>query len=195
MHLSDILIHLGEERQNYFNAVSPPVIQSSNFAYNSLDAFRAAMANEQGHHLYTRGNNPTVEILRKKLAALEGTEDALVFGSGSAAIASTVISTVQAGDHIVCVESPYTWTKNLLQQFLQRFGVTHTFVDGTSMEQIESAIQPNTRLLYLESPNSLSFELQDLKACAALAKKHGILTCIDNSYASPIFQQPASLGI
>ena len=195
MHLSEILIHLGEEREHYFNAVSPPIIQSSNFAFKTLDSFRKAMADEQGHHLYTRGNNPTVKILREKLAALEKTEDALVFGSGSAAVANAVLSVVKAGDHIVCVEAPYTWTKNLLQQFLARFGVTHTFVDGTSLEKIEAAIQANTKLLFLESPNSLTFELQDLKACADLAKKHGLITCIDNSYASPIFQNPADSGI
>ena len=89
-NLSHILNHLGEERENYFNAVSPPVIQSSNFAFNSFSEFREAITNERSKHIYTRGNNPTVEILRKKVAALEETEDCLVFASGSGAIASTV---------------------------------------------------------------------------------------------------------
>ncbi|MEL6867199.1 MAG: PLP-dependent transferase, partial [Bacteroidota bacterium] len=88
MHLSDILSHLGEERQEYYNAISPPIIQSSNFAFSTLSKFRKAFEDELAHPIYTRGNNPTVQILRKKLAALEGTEDALAFGSGIAAISA-----------------------------------------------------------------------------------------------------------
>ncbi len=195
MHLSDILTHLGENREDYFMAVSPPLIQSSNFAFKTLGDFRQAFTDELAHHIYTRGNNPTVAILRQKLAALEGAEDALVFGSGSAAVAATVISLLKAGDHVVCVQKPYSWTFALLSKMLPRFGVTTTFVDGRDISQIEAAIQPTTRLLYLESPNSLTFELQDLSACAQLAKSKGILTCIDNSYCSPIFQQPIAHGI
>ena len=81
-HLSFILNDLGEERENYFNAMSPPIIQTSNFAFPTVDQFRSAVLDEQNSHIYTRGNNPTVEILRKKLAALEGTDDALIFASG-----------------------------------------------------------------------------------------------------------------
>lgn len=195
MNLSEILTHLGEERENYFNAMSPPIIQSSNFVFHTLDDFRKAFVNELDSHLYTRGNNPTNNILRQKLAALEATEDALVFGSGAAAIAAAIIGNVKAGDHIVCVDSPYSWTHKLLTLFLDRFGVSHTFVDGRSMSSIEDAIQDNTTLLYLESPNSGTFECQDLRACANLAKAKGIVTVIDNSYASPIYQQPAKMGI
>ncbi len=195
MELSHILYHLGEDRKKYYNAVCPPIIQSSNFVFDDLNSFREAIGDESKHTIYTRGNNPTVTILRKKLAALEKSEDALVMGSGSAAIAAAVVSNVKAGDHIVCIQSPYSWTYKLLTNILTRFGVSHTFVDGTKLEAIEEAIQPNTTLLYLESPNSLTFELQDLTACAELAKKNGLITIIDNSYASPIFQQPITHGI
>jgi len=195
MHLSEILNHLGEDREHYFNAISPPVIQSSNFAFPTLDSFRQAFVNELDSHLYTRGNNPTVAILRKKLAALESAEDCLVFSSGAAAVTTAVLSQVSSGDHIVCVDAPYSWTKTLLIKLLTRFGVSHTFVDGRDVINIEQAMQPNTKLLYLESPNSLTFELQDLAACAALARSRGIVTCIDNSYCSPIFQRPIELGI
>lgn len=195
MHQSEILTHLGEEREQYFHAVSPPVIQTSNFCFPDLHHFRQAFSNELEHHIYSRGNNPTVKILRAKLAALEGTEDALVFSSGSGAIAATVIAQVKAGDHIVCVEGPYSWTHALLTQFLSRFGVTYTFVDGRSTQAIKDAIQPNTKVLYLESPSSLTFNLQDLSACAKIAKEHNLVSIIDNSFASPIFQQPARFGI
>ncbi len=195
MALDEILIHLGEDRAQYFQAVSPPVIQSSNFVFPDLAAFRAAFSDELTHHVYTRGNNPTVAILRKKLAALEGTEDCLVFSSGAGAVAAAVIGNVQAGDHIVCQQAPYSWTNNLLRKLLPRFNVEHTFVDGTNVDNIRAAIRPNTKVLYLESPNTLTFDCQDLEACAALAKAHGLVSIIDNSYASPIFQNPAAFGI
>lgn len=193
--LSFILNHLGEDREKYFNAVSPPVIQTSNFCFPDLHRFREAFTDELENHIYTRGNNPTVRILRQKLAALEGSEDALALSSGSGAIAAAVISQVQAGDHIVCVRSPYSWTHALLTKFLVRFGVSHTFVDGKDVRAIEAAIRPNTRLLYLESPSSLTFELQDLRACADLARKYGLISAIDNSYSSPLFQNPIAYGI
>jgi cystathionine beta-lyase/cystathionine gamma-synthase len=195
MNLSEILMHLGEDREQYFGAVSPPVIQSSNFVFPNLEAFRQMFSDEHEHHVYSRGNNPTVEILRRKLAALEGTEDALVFSSGAAAIATAVIGHVSAGDHIVCQQGPYSWTSALLKKFLTRFGVTHTFVDGTNMESIKAAIRPNTKVLFLESPNTMTFECQDLAACAALARAHGLVTIIDNSYCSPIYQNPSAFGI
>ena len=143
MHRNYILNHLGEDRSQYFGAVSPPIIQSSNFAYDSLDAFRQAFASEFDAHLYTRGNNPTVKILRQKVAALEGTEDALICGSGSGAIAAAIMNQVGHGDHVVCVNAPYSWTKILLSEYLPRFGVTTTFVDGRSTSEIEAAIQNN----------------------------------------------------
>lgn len=195
MELDYILNHLGEDRDNYYRAVSPPVIQSSNFAFADLPAMRQAFQDELNHHVYTRGNNPTVAILRRKLAALEGTEDALVFGSGAGAISAAILSRVKAGDHVVCVEAPYSWTKHLLLNYLPRFGVTTTFVDGTRTENFAAATQDNTVLYYLESPNSLTFALQDLRAVAALARARGITTLIDNSYCSPLYQRPAELGI
>jgi cystathionine beta-lyase/cystathionine gamma-synthase len=195
MHLSDILMHLGETREDYFHAVSPPIIQSSNFAFPNLMAFRAAFTDELENHVYSRGNNPTTEILRKKLAALEGTEDALVFASGAGAIAAAVIGNVSAGDHVICQQSPYSWTNALLRKFLVRFDVSHTFVDGTSIENIEKALKPNTKVLFLESPNTMTYELQDLAACATLCKKHNIVSIIDNSYCSPLYQNPAAYGI
>jgi cystathionine beta-lyase len=195
MHLSEILTHLGEDRERYFNAVSPPVIQSSNFAFDNLHDFRQAFTDELAHHIYTRGNNPTVEILRKKIAALEGSEDALVVASGAGATAMAVIANVKAGDHVICVKNPYSWTKTLLTVFLPRFGVTHTFVDGSDVANIEQAIQPNTTVLYLESPNTMTYDLQDLAECAALAKRHGIVTMIDNTNCTPLFQRPIEYGI
>lgn len=195
MTFSDILNQLGEEREQYFNAIAPPIIQTSNFAFPTVAHLRTAIVQEHKTHVYTRGNNPTVEILRKKLAALEGTDDALVVSSGATAMAIAILSQVSAGDHIICVEYPYSWTKALCAYYLPRFGAETTFVDGRSMEQIEAARRPNTKVLVLESPNTFTYAIQDLRACADWARMHQITTIIDNSHCSPVFQQPAKFGI
>lgn len=193
--LSHILNHLGEDRERGYDAVVPPIAQSGNFTHPTVAAMRAAVQQEFDRPMYTRGFNPTVAILRKKIAALEHAEDALVFSSGSAAIAAGIISFVGAGDHIVCVQKPYSWTKKLLVELLARFGVEHTFVDGRDAENYRRALRPNTRLFILESPNSLTFELQDIPAVTSIAKQHGITTFCDNSFNSPLFQNPIDLGV
>ncbi len=195
MDISYIINELGEERENYFNAVAPPIIQTSNFKVDTVDELRALFEDEYSGYLYSRGLNPTVEILRKKLAALDGAEDALVFNSGAAAIFAGVLANVKAGDHIVSVDKPYTWAQRMFDVILPRFGVTTSYIDGTKIENFERAILPNTTLIYLESPNSWDFKLQDLKAVAELARSENITTMIDNSYCTPLYQRPIALGI
>jgi cystathionine beta-lyase/cystathionine gamma-synthase len=193
--ISFIINHLGEEREKYFNAITPPVFQTSNFAFSNVDELRKSITDEKNSFIYSRGNNPTLDILCKKLAALEDTDEALAFSSGMAAISSAIISFVNAGDHIVSVRNNYSWTNMLMTRFLPRFGVETTFVDGTNTENFKNAIRSNTKLIYLESPNSLTFELQDIEAVASIAKSAGITTLIDNSYSSPLTQSPAAMGI
>jgi cystathionine beta-lyase/cystathionine gamma-synthase len=193
--LSHILYQLGEDREHYLQAVSPPVFQSSNFAFRSVEEMRSKLADEMDYPFYTRGHNPTVAILRKKLAALEGTEEALVFSSGSAAVAAAVMSTVQQGDHIVSVQNPYSWTNKLFARYLKRFGVEVTWVEGKNPEDYQKAMRPTTRLLFMESPNSFTFALQDIAAIVAIAKAHNCTTILDNSYNSPLHQQPATMGV
>jgi cystathionine beta-lyase/cystathionine gamma-synthase len=195
MDLSYIINELGEERENYFNAIAPPIIQTSNFKFNTVEHFRSALADEYQGNLYSRGFNPTIDILRKKLAALDGAEDALVFSSGIAAITVPILALLKAGDEVICVENPYSWTIKLFKEFLPKFNIHTTFVDGTNFSAFEKAITNKTKLIYLESPNTFSFEVQNLAAISALAKKHGILTMIDNSYCSPLYQQPIAYGI
>lgn len=195
MDISYILNELGEDHSNYFNAVSPPIIQSSNFLFKTVDELRKAFYNEYDAILYSRGNNPTVDILRKKLAALDGAEDCLVFNSGASAIFCSVLPHVKAGDHIVSVKAPYTWAKKMFDVILPRFGVSTTYIDGTDIANWRSATRPNTTLFYLESPNSWTYELQDLQAVAQLAKQHHITTIVDNSYCTPLYQKPIELGI
>lgn len=195
MDISFIINHLGEEREKYDGSVNPPIFQTSNFAVSTVDEFRNRIQSEFESPFYTRGHNPTVAVLRKKIAALEGTQDALIFSSGSGAIAAAVMNIVKSGDHVVCVQKPYGWTIFLLNQLLVNYGVTTTMVDGRDPENFRNAIQPNTKLFFMETPNTMTFELQDIEAVCKIAKKNNIVTILDNSYSTPLFQQPAALGV
>ncbi|PWT73162.1 MAG: cystathionine beta-lyase [Bacteroidetes bacterium] len=195
MDLSFILNELGEDREHYFNAIAPPIIQTSNFRVNTVDQLKSLFEDEYSGYLYSRGLNPTVDILRKKLAALDGAEDCLVCNSGASAIFLAVLANVKSGDHIVSVERPYTWAQRMFDVILPRFGVSTTYVDGRDIANFEMAIKPNTSLIYLESPNSWDFRLQDLAAVAGLARSKNITTIIDNSYCTPLYQMPIALGI
>jgi cystathionine beta-lyase/cystathionine gamma-synthase len=195
MDLSFILNEYGEERENYYNAIAPPIIQTSNFAFRKVEDLRKVFEDEMSDYLYSRGINPTVDILRKKLAALDNAEDCLVFNSGAAAIFASVLANVKAGDHIVSVNKPYTWAQKMFDVILPRFGISTTYIDGTRIENFERAILPTTSLIYLESPNSWDFALQDLSAVADLAKAEEIVTICDNSYCTPIYQKPLDAGI
>jgi len=195
MDISYIINELAEDRENYFNAIAPPIIQSSNFAFKTVDELRHAFADEYSTYLYSRGLNPTVDILRKKLAALDNAEDCLVFNSGAAAIFAAVLANVKSGDHIVSVNKPYTWAQKMFNEILPRFGVTTSYIDGRDIENFERAILPHTTVIYLESPNSWDYAIQDLKAVAELAKAENIITIIDNSYCTPLYQKPLDFGI
>lgn len=195
MDISYIINHLGEENENYFNAIAPPIIQTSNFSFPTVDKMRKAFEDEMGGYLYSRGLNPTVDILRKKLAALDRAEDALVFNSGAAAIFAGVLSNVKSGDHILSVHHPYSWALHMFDKILPRFGVTVTYADGSDTEAFLSNVQSNTTFIYLESPNSWWLDIQDLKAIGSFARSRGIITMIDNSYCTPLYQRPIEMGI
>lgn len=193
--ISHIINELGEERAMYFNAVSPPIWQASNFSFDKVDDFSKAFEDERNCYLYSRGINPTTDILRKKLAALDSAEDCLLFNSGAAAIYAGIIANVKAGDHIVSVKNPYSSAKKMFDAILPRFNVSVTYVEGKTIESWQDAILPNTVLFYLESPNSWTYELQPLQAIAKLAKQHQIITFIDNTYCTPLFQNVIEMGI
>ena len=196
LNISYIINILGENENDGITPVTPPIYQTSNFYFKTVEQFRKAISNEKENLIYSRGNNPTINLLCRKLAALEGAEQALVFGSGMAAISSAILSNIKTGDHLVCVQNPYSWTNTLLNSnILPKFGVDVTMVDGCSTEAIIAAVKPETSVIYLESPNSWTFEIQDLKAISKFARQRGIITIIDNSYCTPLYQQPIKLGI
>ena len=195
MDISQIINELGEDREHYFNAVAPPIMQTSNFAFKKVADLTHAFEDEMGGYLYSRGLNPTVDILRKKLAALDGAEDCLVFNNGAAAIFAGIFANIKSGDHIVSVAKPYTWVQRMFDVILPRFNVTVTYIDGTTIDNWANATKSNTSFYYLESPNSWDFALQPIREVAAFARAKNIITLIDNSYCTPLYQQPIGMGI
>jgi cystathionine beta-lyase len=193
-NFSYILSQLGEE-DNPFGAVSPPIYQTSIFSFKSFADFRDALNDEVNSSIYTRGNNPTVMLAEQKLAALEGAERAKLVSSGSSASSHAIMAFVKSGDHVVAVRDCYTWNAVLLEKYLSRFQVTHSFVDGSDTEKVIEAIKPETKVILLESPTSLTFKLQDMEAIAFEAKKRGIKTITDNTWATPIYCNPIKLGL
>lgn len=151
--------------------------------------------NEKDRYIYSRVGNPTLDVAARKIAALEHTESALLFASGMAAITSGMLSVLSHGGHVVYVDTIYGPSKHFIEEWLPRFGISCTAVDGRSSDEVIGACKPETQLIYLESPSSIVFRLQDLRTICDAAKQKGIATLIDNSYASPLFQQPADLGV
>jgi len=174
--------------------MATPIVQTSLFAFPNYDALIAAGAAENKNTVYTRGQNPTVEVLEKKLAALEQGEACKAFGSGMAAISAVIFGLLKAGDHILFVNHTYGPALQLAKQ-LDRFGITHTLLLDLEPDDVKAALQPNTKLVWLENPGTMMFRLLDLEAIANIARSHGALTCIDNSWASPLFQKPIAHGI
>lgn len=192
--ISEILLHQGEQNHP-FNAVSPPIVNTSIFCFNTYEDFRDALADEKTHYLYSRGNNPTVNLCEEKLASLEGAEKAKLVTSGMSAITLAILSCLKGNDHIVAVEDTYSWTKYFFDVYLARFNVKVTYVDGRDSKEFEEAIRDNTSLIYLESPTTFTFKLQNLEEVAKIAKSRGIKTIIDNTWATPLFQNPIDYGI
>lgn len=190
------LSHHGENRGVYAGAVVPPIFQNSLFTYESWDDISAAFDDRANSFIYSRGNNPTVKIAQEKIAKLAGGERALLFGSGMAAISAAVLHCVEKEGHVIAIKNIYGPANNLLFTYLKRkMNISVTFVTGKKVKEFEQAIQSNTNLIYLESPSSGIFSLQDLRGVAKLAKSKGVKTIIDNSWATPFFQKPLSMGI
>lgn len=185
---------VAHDETHAFEAVVPPLVQTSLFTFSSYDEMVSTYRGEKVRPVYTRGLNPTVRLFEEMLAKLEGAEDALGFASGMSAISSTVLSFVSPGDRIVAVRPVYPDAFRLFGTFMQRMNIEVTYVDGRDEAAVEKAM-PGAKLFYMESPTSWVMEAHDVGALAAIGKRHGAVTVIDNSWASPVFQQPISLGV
>lgn len=190
MRQEDICTHLGDLSERYLGAVTPPIFQSSIF----VDCPNNENGKE-GRYAYTRVSNPTTEIAEEKIAALEKGEKAKCFSSGMGAISAAIMHYIKGGCHVVGVASCYGPARRFLEDYLKKFNVSVTFVSGIDTDEIEAAITANTSLIYLESPSTYLFHLQNLKEVVEVAKRHGAATVMDNTYATPIYQQPLEYGI
>lgn len=185
----------GDQGMEPDSAVVAPIHYSATFRAASPEEF-AEMANTpRPRAYYTRYGNPVHKRVEKIIADLEGTETAMVLGSGMGAISTTVLALVSRGDHVIAQKRHYMSTSRLFEEVLPKFGVETTLVDQTDTRAFARAIRPNTRLIMLETPVNPTLSLTDLGAVAELARPHGILTIADNTFASPLNQQPHALGI
>ncbi|WP_420963488.1 PLP-dependent transferase [Brucella sp. IR073] len=185
---------VAHDEANAFDAVVPPIVQTSLFTFPSYDDMVASYRGEKVRPIYTRGLNPTVRAFEDMLAKLEGGEDALGFASGMAAISASVLAFVEPGDRIVAVRHVYPDAFRLFGTICKRMRIEVEYVDGRDEEAVARAL-PGAKLFYMESPTSWTMEAHDVGALAAIAKRHGVMSIIDNSWASPVFQRPLSLGV
>ncbi|MCH7525593.1 MAG: PLP-dependent transferase [Bacteroidetes bacterium] len=183
--LNTICTHVGEIKDEQFKGAVSPIFLSTSYEFMNVDVKR-----------YPRYfNTPNQEYLSKKIAALENAESAMIFGSGMAAISTTLLAFLKAGDHIVLQKDIYGGTRNLVEAQFDRFNIEYSFTDGLSVDDFETCIQPNTKIIYIETPSNPLLKLVDLKAIANLAKENGVLSVIDNTFATPIIQKPIDFGI
>ena len=190
------LTHRFEDYQRHYGAVSPPVYLNSLHLFPTFEEYLDADSARDDCFIYGRDSNPTTRLLERKLTALEHGKDAAVFSSGMAAATSAILATCSAGDHILCMRDVYQPVKRFMAAVgVPRLHLTCDYVSGLDLDEIERAIRPNTRLMILESPATFVFTVVDLQAIATLCRSHGVLTYIDNTYCTPLFQNPLDLGI
>lgn len=189
------MTHVGEDPHKYMKSVTPPVFMNSLHVFDTVkDYFDVDIFDDEFY--YGRASNPTVAILEKKIAALEHGSRAVVFSAGMAACAAAILRVCTAGSHVICIKESYGPVQHLLDEFLgPKYNVSVTYVDGRTVKEFEDAIRPETKMIILESPTTLLFNVVDLEGVAKLAKEHGIKTYIDNTYSTPLFQKPLDMGI
>src|SRR5271170_7152532 len=178
-------VHGGKSLHKKNGPLTAPIYQTSTFEVTDMQEQVRATPTD---HFYTRYGNPTHTVAENSIAGLEGTDAALLFSSGMAAITTSMLSLVKAGDHIVAQRDIYGGVTKFLSQWLPKLGIETTFVDTTEYEQHARAIRPNTRMLYIESPTNPTLRVVDLKKVAALARQHSLISMIDGTFGTPINQ-------
>ena len=187
-------VHDAEPFDEESGSVVTPIYQTTTFAFSKAEEARKAVAGESGKYTYTRWGNPTTVRLEKKLASLEGAEDAAFFSSGMAAISTSVLAFVSAGDHAVAIRDLYGGTFELMSKILPRFGVKTTLVDPEDLQAMKDAVRPTTKLVFIETPTNPTLKVVDIAKTAGIAHGVGALLFVDNTFASPINQRPLELG-
>ncbi len=193
-HLQTLAIHAGESPDPTTGALVPPLYFSNTYHLGSTENGAALFSGEREGYVYARWANPTVTVLEKRVAALEGAEAALATASGMAAITTALLANLKAGDHVVAAQAIYPSTFAVLTQDFSAYGIESTFVDATDIENVADAIRPNTRVVYMETPGNPLLALCDLAEIARIARDAGAVSICDNTFATPINQRPIELG-
>lgn len=193
MHDDTLLIAKGRDPERHFGAVNPPVYRASTILYPTVEAFEAPRQLRGVY--YGRGGTPTTFALEDAVAALDGAAGAVVTGSGKTAIAQALMTFLEAGDHLLMVDTAYAPTRQFCDRVLARFGVETTYYDPLIGAGIEALMRPETKVVFLESPGSLTFEVQDTPAIAAVARGRGAIVMLDNTWATPLYFKPLAHGV
>jgi len=175
-------------------SVITPIYQTSTFSFKDVDHGAALFAGKTKGYIYTRMANPTIEAVEQAVAVLEGGFGGLGCSSGMAAIHTTCVAMVRAGDHVVCSDAVYGPTNTLLATVMSRFGIETTFVDTSNLDSVKRAMRPNTEMIYVETPGNPTLVVTDIKAIADIAHEYGAVLVVDNTFMSPILQKPLALG-
>jgi len=187
-------VHAGCEPDPLHGGVSVPIYQSSTFAFEGVDQGAARFRGDESGYIYTRMGNPTVAALEEAVASMEGGHAGLATSSGMAAITTVLLTYLEAGAHLIGTDSVYGPSRVLVEKHLRRFGVQSDFVDTTNTENIRAAVRPETRVLYIETPENPTIRLTDIRHCAEIARQHGLVLVVDNTFATPVLQRPLELG-
>ncbi len=173
---------------------SSPLFLTSSFCYDDAEEMRAVFADEKEAYIYSRFSNPTVQEFTDRLCALEGAEAGFATASGMAAVVASFLSLLKQGDHLLSCNAIFGSTHTIITKYLPKYGIEYSYVDASDPKTWESAIRPNTKMIYLETPTNPGLDIIDLEAAAALARKHNLILNVDNCFATPIGQTPVQYG-
>lgn len=194
--INTILCHYGEESAKKFGSVIPPIYQNSLFTFEKWKDLVEAFSNPDDNYIYSRGNNPSVEVVENKIAKICKGEKARLFSSGMGAISSVIMHCLNNGDHIIIAKNIYSTTSNFIKNYLTlKFNITYSIIEDNNIESIKKLINKKTKAIYLESPTSKLLTMYDISEIVKVAQKEDIKTIIDNTWATPVFFNPLELGV
>ena len=193
-NIETAVLHDGYDSKNHNDSLAVPIYQTSTFTFENAEQGEGRFAGEVGGHIYSRLGNPTVDVLEKKIATLEGGEAALAFASGMAAVSAVLLGITKTGDHVIASQGLYGCTFGLLKLMKQKYNIDHTFSFLDSEEELESIIRPETSCIYIETPINPTMKMIDLEMIVKVARKHNVPVVVDNTFSTPYLQKPLELG-
>lgn len=194
LHKDTLAIHEGYDDTKHHGSLAVPLYQTSTYSFETAVQGEKRFSGEEAGNIYSRLGNPTVRVLEERMAALENGSSALAFGSGMAAVSSILVYLTKAGDHIICSRGIYGCTFGLLGIMQEKYNINHSLISMTTEEEIEKAITPETVCIYVETPINPTMELVDLPLVCKVARKHGLVVVVDNTFTSSYLQNPIDYG-